>query len=54
MDYNETSIDEREISIADMFLYLVKRYRSIILVGVISALIVCAGAFVKAKFFSDE
>ena len=48
MDYNNNvDLDEREISIFDMMMYLLRRYRSIILVGVICALVVCAGAFVK-------
>ena len=55
MDYNNNvDLDEREMSIFDMIMYLLRRYRSIILVGVICALVVCAGAFVKTKFMISE
>ena len=55
MDYNNNvDLDEREISILDMMMYLLRRYRSIILVGVICALVVCAGAFVSAKFMISD
>lgn len=51
---NNSNLDEREISLVDLFMYLVKRYRSIILVAIICATIVCAGAFCKAKFLTKE
>ena len=55
MDYNNNvDLDEREISIFDMMMYLLRRYRSIMLVGVICALVVCAGAFVKTKFIISD
>ena len=55
MYYNDNiDLDEREISIFDMMMYLLRRYRSIILVGVICALVVCAGAFVKTKFIISD
>lgn len=54
MDYNNNNIDEKEISLIDLLLYLVKRYRSILLVAVICALVVSAGAFVKTKYMTDE
>lgn len=55
MDYNNNvDLDEREISIFDMMMYLLRRYRTIILVGVICALVVCAGAFVKTKFMISD
>lgn len=54
MDYRNTNMDEKEISLVDLFMYLLRRYRSIVIVGVICALLVSAGAFVKTKYMTSE
>ena len=41
-------------SLIDLFLFLIKRYKSILLVAVLCALVVGAGSFVKAKHFTKE
>ena len=51
---NNTRMDEQEISLIDLFLFLIKRYRSILLVAVICAMVVSAGSFVKTKYFTNE
>lgn len=52
MDYQSTNMDEKEISLVDLFMYLLRRYRSIVLVAAVCGLVVCAGAFVKARYLS--
>ena len=51
---NNTRMDEQEISLIDLFLFLIKRYRSILLVAVLCAMVVSAGSFVKTKYFTNE
>lgn len=54
MDYQDTNLDEREISIFDLFMYVVRRYRSIILVGLVCGIIVCGISFVKTRMAGPE
>lgn len=54
MDYQDTNLDEREISIFDLFMYIVRRYRSIILVGLVCGIIVCGISFVKTRMAGPE
>ena len=51
---SNSNYDEREISLIDLFMYLLKRYRSIILVAFVGAVLVSGGAFCKAKFLTTE
>ena len=45
---SNSNYDEHEISLIDLFMYLLKRYRSIILVAFVGAVLVSGGAFCKA------
>ena len=47
-------LDEREISLIDLIYYLLRRYRSILLMMVIGALLVTSGAFIKTKYLTSE
>ena len=51
---SNSNYDEREISLIDLFMYLLKRYRSIILVAFVGAVLVSGGAFCKAQFLTTE
>lgn len=47
-------LDEREISLIDLIYYLLRRYRSILLMMVIGALLVTSGAYIKTNYLTSE
>ena len=48
------NLDEREISLIDLIYYLLRRYRSILLIMVIGALLVTSGAYIKTNHLTSE